>query len=158
VERVTVCPFAQKWIREKYCELLVCDVITPISRPLILDELHGFVGGRSKLTSLVEFSNFVLCEMKDGFQVDVDFTDFSKAFDRVNHVLLLATLTLTQKFRRPMIFWMGSYLTGVLVDSTMTFVDHIESIVLESSIMLRFIKRILREFNDPYTYKTLNAS
>jgi hypothetical protein len=37
-------------------------------------------------------------------------TDFSKAFDRVNHGLLLGTLT--RKFRRPMIFWMGSYLTG----------------------------------------------
>jgi hypothetical protein len=36
--------------------------------------------------------------------------DFSKAFDRVNHWLLLSTLT--RKFRRPMIFWMGSYSTG----------------------------------------------
>jgi hypothetical protein len=32
------------------------------------------------------------------------------AFDRVNHGFLLVTLT--QKFHRQMIFWMGSYLTG----------------------------------------------
>jgi hypothetical protein len=43
----------------------------------------------------------------------------------------------------------------VLVDSRMTFVNHIESIVLKSARMLGLIKGISREFNDPYTYKTL---
>jgi hypothetical protein len=44
---------------------------------------------------------------------------------------------------------------GVLVDSRMTFVNHIESIVSKLARMLGFIKRISREFSDPYTYKTL---
>jgi hypothetical protein len=44
---------------------------------------------------------------------------------------------------------------GVLFDSRMTFVNHIESIVSKSARMLGFIKRISREFNDPYSYKTL---
>jgi hypothetical protein len=44
---------------------------------------------------------------------------------------------------------------GVLVDSRMTFNDHIESIVSKSARMLGFINRISREFSDPYTYKTL---
>jgi hypothetical protein len=39
------------------------------------------VGGRSMVTSLVEFSNFVLSEMEDGLQVDEVYTDFSKAFE-----------------------------------------------------------------------------
>jgi hypothetical protein len=43
---------------------------------------------------------------------------------------------------------------GVLVDSRVTFFDHIGSIVLKSGRILRFIKRIPREFNDPYTYNT----
>jgi hypothetical protein len=94
----------------KLFEKLVCDVISPIIRPLISDEQHGFVGGRSTVTSLVEFSNFSLSELVDVLQVNAVNTDFSKAFDRVNHRLLLGTLT--WKFRRPMIFWMGSYLTG----------------------------------------------
>jgi hypothetical protein len=43
------------------------------------------------VTTLVEFSNFhFLCEM-DGLQVDVVYTDFSKAFDGVKHGLLLGT-------------------------------------------------------------------
>jgi hypothetical protein len=91
-------------------EKLFCDVVTPITRPSISDEQHGFVGGRSTVTSLVEFFSFVLSEMEDGLQVNVVYTDFLKAFDRVNHGLLLGTLT--RKFNGPMIFWMGSYLTG----------------------------------------------
>jgi hypothetical protein len=45
-------------------------VITPIIRPSISDEQHVFVGGRSTVTNLVEFLNFVLNEMEDGLQVD----------------------------------------------------------------------------------------
>jgi hypothetical protein len=85
-------------------------VITPIIRPLISDEQHVFIGGRSTVTSLVEFSYFLLSEMEDGLQVDAVYTNISKAFDRVNHGLLVGTLT--RKFRGPIIFWMGSYLTG----------------------------------------------
>jgi hypothetical protein len=44
---------------------------------------------------------------------------------------------------------------GVLVDRRMTFLNHIESIVSKSVRILGFIKRISREFNEPYTYKTL---
>jgi hypothetical protein len=66
----------------KLFEKLVWDVITPIIRPSISDEQHGFVDGRSTVTSLVEFSNFVLSEMEDGLQVDAVYIDFSKVFDR----------------------------------------------------------------------------
>jgi hypothetical protein len=85
-------------------------VITRIIRPSISDEQHGFVSGRSTVTSFVEFSNFVLSEMEEGLQVDTVYTDYSKAFHRVNHGLLVGPLT--QELRGPMIFWMGSYLTG----------------------------------------------
>jgi hypothetical protein len=40
------------------------------------------------VTSLLEFSNFVLSEMEDGLQVNAVYTNFSKAFDEVNHGLL----------------------------------------------------------------------
>jgi hypothetical protein len=58
---------------------------------LISDEQHDFVGGHSTVT------------------FDAVYTDISNAFDRVNHGLLLGMLT--RKLHRPLIFWMGSYLT-----------------------------------------------
>jgi hypothetical protein len=45
------------------------------------------------LEVVLEFFNFVLIEMEDVLQVDAVYTDFSKALDRVNHALLLGTLT-----------------------------------------------------------------
>jgi hypothetical protein len=47
------------------------------------------------------------------------------------------------------------YNLGVLVDNRMNFVNHIESIVSKSASIFGFIKRISKEFNYPYTYKTL---
>jgi hypothetical protein len=41
---------------------------------------------------------------------------------------------------------------SVLINSRMTFVDIIGSCVLKLARMLGFIKRISKEFNDPYTY------
>jgi hypothetical protein len=40
----------------KLFEKLLCDVITPIISTLISDKQHGFLGGRSIVTNLVEFS------------------------------------------------------------------------------------------------------
>jgi hypothetical protein len=44
---------------------------------------------------------------------------------------------------------------GVIMDGRISFLPHIEAIISKSSRMLGFIKRISREFHDPYTHKTL---
>jgi hypothetical protein len=46
----------------------------------------------------------------------------------------------------------------VIMDGRMSFLLHIETIISKSSRMLGFIKRISREFRDPYTHKTLYTS
>ena len=50
---------------------------------------HGFVSRRSTMTNLLEFSSKVLKGFHEAKQTDVIYTDFSKAFDSVNHDLLL---------------------------------------------------------------------
>jgi hypothetical protein len=47
---------------------------------------------------------------------------------------------------------------GVIMDGRMSFLPHIEAIISKSSRMLGFIKRISRDFRDPYTHKTLYTS
>jgi hypothetical protein len=50
---------------------------------------HGFMKNRSTIANLLEYASFVLNSIEDGNQVDSIYTDFSKAFDRVRHQLLL---------------------------------------------------------------------
>lgn len=53
---------------------------------------HGFFPGRSINSNLLNFSEFCVPIVDTGGQVDVIYTDFEKAFDRVNHLSLLSRL------------------------------------------------------------------
>lgn len=59
---------------------------------LIKTEQHGFMSGRSTTTNLATLTQFVSCELDKQTQVDVIYTDFSKAFDRLDHGVLLKKL------------------------------------------------------------------
>uniref|UniRef100_A0A4W3IXB0 Reverse transcriptase domain-containing protein n=1 Tax=Callorhinchus milii TaxID=7868 RepID=A0A4W3IXB0_CALMI len=56
---------------------------------LIRDSQHGFVKGRSCLTSLLEFFDEVTERLGKGSGVDVVYKDFQKAFDKVPHERLV---------------------------------------------------------------------
>lgn len=70
---------------------------------------HGFRKGHSTVTNLLQFS----AEVMEGFarreQTDVIYTDFSKAFDKVNHGLLLFKLD-RMGFGCNFLSWLSSYL------------------------------------------------
>ncbi len=54
---------------------------------------HGFVPGRSTLSNLLVYVNNVVKFIENGGQVDTLYTDFSKAFDKISHEILLNKLT-----------------------------------------------------------------
>ncbi|XP_051165170.1 uncharacterized protein LOC127283986 [Leptopilina boulardi] len=56
------------------------------------DEQHGFFKNRSTTTNLGVFTNFLLLNMEEKVQIDAIYTDFSKAFDKVDHGILVAKL------------------------------------------------------------------
>ena len=60
------------------------------------DWQHGFVKGRSTATQLILTHHNWAKTLDDGRQVDVDFLDFSKAFDLVPHNVLLHKLCWTR--------------------------------------------------------------
>lgn len=47
---------------------------------------------KSTITNLAEYVNFVSMNMANGGQVDSANTDFWKAFDMVNHIILINKL------------------------------------------------------------------
>ena len=53
---------------------------------------HGFFPGRSTVTNLAVFANFVSSALDLRQQVDVVYTDFKKVFDSVDHGIVLRKL------------------------------------------------------------------
>ncbi|KAL8614243.1 hypothetical protein ACOMHN_026460 [Nucella lapillus] len=62
------------------------------SRRILTDRQHGFRKGRSCETQLLEFVDEIVGHMEGGGQVDILIMDLTKAFDKVNHSLLLHKL------------------------------------------------------------------
>jgi hypothetical protein len=73
----------------KLFEKIVYDSIFPLIRPLIVNQQLGFINQRSTETNLCEFVHRVATAMDRGYQMDVVYTDYSKAFDKIPHALLI---------------------------------------------------------------------
>lgn len=76
----------------KIFERYLFNYIHDKTREFISDSQHGFSIGKSTLTNLMEYSDYLAENMIGGNQVDTIFTDMSKAFDKINHNTLLKKL------------------------------------------------------------------
>ena len=76
----------------KLFESVLSDIMYSHVRNGIIVEQHGFLKGKSTTTNLYEFTHFVSQALDKRSQVDVVYTDLSKAFDKVNHCILLRKL------------------------------------------------------------------
>lgn len=98
-------------VMPKLFEKLICDFLTPLILPVLHRSQHGFIRKKSTNTNLIEYCTTLIRNMSDGFQTDVLYTDFSKAFDKVNHNLLLLKLELLG-LDASLLEWLSSYLSG----------------------------------------------
>ena len=74
-------------------------------------EQHGFIPKRSTVTNLAVYHSYVSGALDEGLQVDTMYTDFQKAFDTVDHLVLLRKLSCWD-FCGPLLTWVQSYLSG----------------------------------------------
>ena len=72
---------------------------------------HRFMKGRSCLTNLISFYDWVTRLLNEGKAVDVVYLDFSKAFDTVSHRLLLGKLA-AHDLDRYTLLWIRNWLEG----------------------------------------------
>jgi hypothetical protein len=93
----------------KLFESIIFTHIYPVVCRGISDRQHGFLKSRSTVSNLSYFTNFVITEMEGGGQVDVIYTDFEKAFDRVDHAILLLKLQVLG-IHGDLLRWVESYL------------------------------------------------
>jgi hypothetical protein len=93
----------------KRVELLVYRTMYKDLKNLISVNKHGFMKHRSTVTNLLEYASFVMNSIEERWQVDSVYTEFSKAFDRVRHQLLLEEMFVGIEPARCL--WLRSYLT-----------------------------------------------
>ena len=95
----------------KLFECLVTKYISWDCKNVIVNQQHGFSQNKSVCTNLAIYSKFIINSFESQVQVDSIYTDFSKAFDRVNHDLLLAKLN-RLGFSGNILNWIDNYLRG----------------------------------------------
>lgn len=76
----------------------------------IIPEQHGFIKGKSTVTNLAVRTQIISEVIDNGGQVDIIYTDFTKAFDRLNHSVLLNKLDF-MNISNALILLFKSYLT-----------------------------------------------
>ena len=90
-------------VMEKCLYSNIIDSIKPLIHPL----QHGFMNGKSCTTQLLVYENVGKC-LDHGKQMDMIFLDFSKAFDSVNHTMLLHKLK-KLGFSGKLFDWLSDY-------------------------------------------------
>ena len=76
------------------------------------DTQHGFLKGHSTITNLAIFKHNIIDSFLAKSQMDTVFTDFEKAFDSVDHFLLINKLKKIV-FCDPLLSWLTSFLITV---------------------------------------------
>jgi hypothetical protein len=93
----------------KVYESLVLDYLYPYLRKYIVSNQHGFLRGCSTVTNLLTFHEYVTSAFINSRQVDCIYLDYSKAFDKVHHGLLVAKLA-GYGIGGHLLKWLESYL------------------------------------------------
>lgn len=76
----------------KILDKLVYNHIRRKTAHLVSVAQHGFTQGKSALTNLMEYTNYISSNMIWGGQIDSIYMDLAKAFDRIRHATLLSKL------------------------------------------------------------------
>ena len=72
---------------------------------------HGFRSGRSCLSQLLAHYDYILSQLEQGNNVDIIYLDFAKAFDKVDHGILLHKLR-AMGIKGKLGVWIHSFLTN----------------------------------------------
>ena len=108
------------------------------SNNLLCSQQHGFRSGHSCLTQLLHHFDDILQNFLDGTDTDCIYLDYAKAFDKVDHTLLIKKMS-RYGIHPKIIQWVESFLTGrtqeVVVDGHLSFAALIISGVPQGTVL-----------------------
>ena len=99
---------------------------------------HGFRKGRSCETQLIEFVDDISKNLQEGRQTDILIMDFAKAFDKVNHSLLIHKLRyygIDGKTTRWIQNWLEDRQQTVVLDGVSSEAVSVDSGVPQGSVL-----------------------
>lgn len=94
----------------KVFERIVHDYLSDYIKGRIDRNQHGFFKNRSTLSNLLDFTQFISNSIENSSEVHAIYTDFSKAFDKVDIGVLLSKLR-SYGIQGSMYDWLKSYLS-----------------------------------------------
>jgi hypothetical protein len=106
-------PISKISIIPKIFSKIINNKIIPILNNLLINEQHGFRTKRSTVTNLAIFKQYIFDSFSSNTQTNVVYTDFEKAFDRVDHNLLIEKLK-NYGINNPLLSWLNSFLKNCL--------------------------------------------
>ena len=95
----------------KILEKVVYDQLYRHVAPALCNEQHGFVPGRSCTSNLAVFLTSAWEAISEGYQTDTIYTDFTAAFQSVNHGYLIHKLKNSFHVHGSALMWFVSYLS-----------------------------------------------
>ena len=121
----------ERIIRDKMMEFLE-------SQHLLSSNQHGFRKGRSCLTQLLKHYDYIIKNLLNNNETDTIYLDYSKAFDRVDHNILIQKLK-NIGIRGKLCDWIENFLSErtqvVVVDGILSYVANVVSGVPQGTVL-----------------------
>ena len=123
----------------KNCERVLRKHITHhLETNNLMNSQHGFQQRHSTITQLLTYMDSVLTMLEEGNPVDVIYLDFSKAFDRVDHRILMKKVE-NLGIKGKILTWLKEFLTNrqqqVRVDNHLSGKEWVRSGVPQGSVL-----------------------
>ena len=169
-----ICPIIKpnksKHDPSSYRPIALCSQIVKIMERVIIDNItahlekngltdnaqFGFVKGKSAVQQLIRYVHYIVNNVEDG-RVDAIYLDFAKAFDVVNHSILIKKLKVMFHIADKVLVWISYFLQSrvqsVRVGSQKSRKERIWSSVIQGSVLGPVLFGLL--IFDLQTHKTI---